>query len=270
MYRRHLMAALGHIRRKKSVIFDESLRSILVVANASGTLLRPRHQLIARWVGKELSSQDLREEAIVSLLTELSADVTPSEIKRRSPAYIAYRGLISSEGLFELFGGQGDVVLRIYEALRTAYDGDFLFWLQYGMAHAKIGNLDVAENFVRQSLEIRSTNNFQAMHQLGILHLMQAARSQNPGAMKEQAEEGRKILRVQIMERGDEESYPYGGYMTYVSRWYISAKALITAKEWEDLRAIAREGVAKYPLDDVIREALREVERSYLMRLVKE
>jgi len=269
VYRRHLMAALGRTSRRQSVIFGESLRAILVPANSSGSMLRPRHRLIARCVGAELSSEDLRQVAVVALLQELSGDITPNEITRRSPAYLAYRGLINSDALYELFGGKPELVLEIFAGLRRNYDGDFLFWLQYGRANIRAGNLDMAENFIQQSLQIRPNGNFQARHQLGILFLMQSALSPNPGAMTERAQAGQAILKEQILTRGDIDSYPYGAYLTYVSRWFFAVGAVTSSKEWEDLRAVGREAVAKYPGDEAMREAQKEVERSYLMRTVK-
>jgi hypothetical protein len=268
VYRKHLTPCLSGTEFRKGTVVNDLLRGVLVPANDSGTMLKPRHRLIAHWIATEVAPQGIKQEAASAFLRQIASDIVPNEIKRRSPAYVAYRGLINSERLFETFNGNSEMILGLYDELQAYYGHDFLFWLQRGMAQARTGHLDMAENFLHQSLAIQS-HSHQTLHHLGIIYLMQAARSPNAITAQEKANEAIGILRTQMQERGDSDSYPYAAYLTYVGRWYQAAGKLISAGEWETLRKVGEEATKKYYRDEVIKQAVMEVERAYLMRAVK-
>ena len=69
-----------------------------------------------------------------TFLSQISGDVTPYNISRRTPEYIAYRGIINFDSMFDLFGEDYEVIGGIYGELREYYSQDFLFWLQFGRA----------------------------------------------------------------------------------------------------------------------------------------
>lgn len=179
---------------------------------------------------------------------------------------MAYRGMVNSEGLKENFANDSTVILGIYDELKSVYDHDFLFWLQYGMAQINAGNLDVAENYINQSLAIYPYSH-QTKHHLGCLRLLQAAKSPNPVILQERANEGITLLTEQIQTKGDENSYPYHAYLVYVCRWYQRAGTLISQQEWEKLRSVGKEATKKYPRDDMVTTAVSEVERQYMLRV---
>ena len=164
VYRKHLMPCIPKTRFTKGVIIDDLLRGVLVPANETSTLLKPRHGVIAHLIANEIAPVDLRYEAVTTFLVQVSGHIVPNEIRNRTPPFMAYRGMVNSEGLYELFAGDKDSMLSVYEEVRPYYDGDFLFWLQYAMAHIKAGNFDIAENFLAQSLSIREgERNHQAL-----------------------------------------------------------------------------------------------------------
>jgi hypothetical protein len=267
VYTRHLLPCLGKTEFKKAIVIRDLLRGVLVPANPGETMLKPRHRLIAHWVANQIAAQGEKVEAVTSFLKQIAPDITPNEIRRRSPAYLAYRGMINSEALKETFSNDWEIILGIYEELKPFYDNDFLFWLQFGMAHIGAQRYDVAENYLDQSLAIWP-NSHQTLHQMGCLYLIQAARSPNPTAVQERANRGIELLSEQIKTKGDDNSYPYHAYLTHVSRWYESAASLIAETDWASLRRIAVEAVKKYPRDDMIRDVDRLVERRYLLRAV--
>ena len=177
---------------------------------SQGTLLRPRHGVIAQLIANHIAPAELRYEAIKVFLTQVSNHIVPNQIKKRTPPFLAYRGMVNADGLYSLLAGDTEALLSIYEEVRQFYDQDFLFWLQYAMAHVRAGNLDTAENFLNQSLGLRKPEwNHQAQHQKGILYLLQAISANNPAAMRQRAQEGMEILLIQMRERGDHDSYPY-------------------------------------------------------------
>lgn len=163
------------------------------------------------------------------------------------------------------------MILGLYEELRDHYRDQFLFWLQYAMAHIDRGDLDVAENYLNQTSAICADvkgNPFQIRHQQGILYLMQTCQCQPISLGKERAEDGIKILQGLIRERGDTDAYPYTGYMDYVTRWYVAAGELVSNDEWDDLKKAAQLAAKKYPMEDMVLEGRNKVERAYLMRVV--
>jgi hypothetical protein len=139
VYLRHLLPCLGRAEFTKGVVIRDLLRGVLVPANAEGTMVKPRHRLIGFWVATEIAPVGLKQEAISKFLQQISSDIVPNEIKRRSPAYLAYRGMINSEALKETFANDHEIILPLYDELKSCYDGDFLFWLQYGMAQMNAG-----------------------------------------------------------------------------------------------------------------------------------
>jgi len=268
IYRKHLTPCLSSSEFRKASIINDMLRGILVPANTTGTLLMPRHRLIAHWTAIDVAPAGLKVEATTTFLKQISSDIVPNEIKRRSPAFLAYRGMINLERLYEMFNSDMQVILGIYEELKTYYSQDFLFWLQFGMAHARLDQLDIAENYLNQSRALYP-NSHQTEHHMGIIYLMQA--SKNPGAVASQdrASDGIAILRDQIRTRGDFDSYPYGAFLAHVLRWYVAAGKLIPDNDWEDLRRVGHEAKAKYYRDEIIRSSVDNVERAYLMRVVR-
>jgi len=266
VYLRHLLPCLGRAEFTKGVVIRDLLRGVLIPANSGGTMVKPRHRLIGYWVATEIAPVGLKQEAISKFLQQISSDIVPNEIKRRSPAYLAYRGMINSEALKETFANDHDIILPLYEELKGCYDKDFLFWLQYGMAQMNAGHLDVAENYMNQSLGMYP-NSHQVKNKLGCLCLMKATQSFNPMAAVDQANRGVELLKEQMHAEGDYDSYPYHAYLVYVTRWYQKANTMISQKQWESLRAVANEAHRKYPRDDMVRDATNEVERQYLLRV---
>lgn len=266
VYLRHLMPCLGRTQFKQGFIIKDLLRGVLIPTNYHETMVKPRHRLIATWVANEIAPVGVKVEAVENFLIQISPDIIPNEIRRRSPAYIAYRGMINSGAMKETFNNDHEIILGLYGVLKEFYDKDFLFWLQYGMAQINAGDLGLAENFLNQSLSINSTSH-QTKHQMGCLNLMQAVRLTNVIAAKEKADRGVDLLREQIFTHGDENSYPYHAYLVHVCRWYQTAGDTISDKQWEALRAVGTEAEKKYPRDDMIRDAVREVERQYLLRV---
>lgn len=113
----------------------------------------------------------MKQTAIKEFLIQISAEVTPYNIRLRTPEYIAYRGIINFDNMLEILGVNYELISDIYDELKDYYRDDFLFWLQYGRAEVYFDNFATAENYLNQSLGIRSSNNFQAKHNLGVLFL---------------------------------------------------------------------------------------------------
>jgi hypothetical protein len=271
VYRKVLTPSLGTTTFAKSKIIDELLKGVLVAGNDSGTLLRPRHPLIAVHVVKHSASMPLKVEAVTSFLKELAPSVTPDQIRKRTPAFLAYRGLINSNALYGLFEGDRQAILGLYEELEPYYKEHFLFWLHYAMAYRDQGELDVAENYLLQA-EARcaavGADPYQIRHQMSILHLIQAANVIPATSAKEKADRAMDVMLELIAQRGDTDPQAYGGYLEYALRWYVHADDLVSQNEWEALRQKAREAKAKHWREGIMAESAEKVEKAYLLRAV--
>jgi hypothetical protein len=267
VYTKHLLPCIPKSQFGKGVVVEELLRGVLVPANFTNTMVKPRHAVIAGYVANHIVPSPMKVTAITRFLVQVSPYIVPNEIKRRSPAYMAYRGMVNSEALYEMFHGDMDTILQVYDDVRPYYGNDFLFWLQYAMAHIRAHHLDIAENFLNQSLNIYPSS-FQTKHQMGVLYLLQALDSDNVDVGHDKARHGIEQLEEQILARGNEDSYPYHAYLTYVGRWYAKKGTAVSDAEWEALRAVGREAKGKYRLDDGIRDVVKEVETAYLKRVV--
>lgn len=122
--------------------------------------------------------------------------------------------------MHHLFGENYDFIQDIYEHLKDYYGTDYLFWLQYGRLEVYFDNFSTAQNYLTQSINIRGTGNFQAKHNMGVLFLKRARFQESPGAAATDAAEGERILREQMRERGDEDSYGYSALVTHKLRYF--------------------------------------------------
>lgn len=257
----------------KGSIINDLLNGVLVSAGETSTLLRPRHRVIAMEVARRIAPMGVKYEAILSLLKQLSSSIVPNDVKRRAPAFLAYRGLINSDGLFTLFGGDRDTILGLYQELEPFYRDQFLFWLHYAMAFIAQGDLDIGETYLNQANAICDNvgaDPFQIKHQLAILYLSKAIRLTPPTMAVDLADAGIALLEELIQSRGDKDAYPYSAYLTYVTRWYVHAGRLVTEVQWRALQQRAKEAERRYPLEDTIREGRKRVDDGYLLRLLPE
>ena len=195
--------------------------------------------------------------------------VTPDAIKRRTPEYVAYRGIINLDNLLDLFGPDYEAIVSIYDDLKHFYGDDFLFWLQFGRAELYFDHFVEAENYLNQSLGIRDGHNFQARHHMGVLLLKRALFEENSAAANISANQGEEILRRQILERGGVDSYAYSALVTHKLRYLGRWKPDNLPEQIESLFRLSEEGMRKHPSEEAMREAHMEIYRAYLMTAVK-
>jgi hypothetical protein len=266
--RRHLLACLDGTDIDRALVISVHLQEVLVKWREADDLLSPRHRVIAQQVVREAAPVWIRREALTRFLSQISGDLTASSIARRSPEYIAYRGLINSDNMLQLFGEDPEMIREIYEEMRPFYGHDYLFYLQYGKAELFFDNFEIAENFLQQSIGMKGAGNFQAEHHLGVLHLKRAYWQEDQGLAIHDAAKGEEILRGQLKDRGHNQAYACAALVThklkYLSRW--GAGNLST--ELEELFDLAKKGLELNPFDDAIKEAYEKAQRAYLMQAV--
>ena len=268
--RRHLLASMGGTDLEKASILAHDLREVIVRWNEHDDLFAPRHRVIARQVATESAPPGIRAFAASMFLSQMSADITPHNISRRTPEYIAYRGIINFDNMLDLFGEDYEIIGGVYNELKDYYPHDFLFWLQFGRAEVYFDHFAVAENYLRQSLAIRDAGNFQAHHNLGVLFLRRARHDENPASAEADVKLGEKLLREQIAERGKIDAYPYAALITHKYRYLKACGSPKLAVEIENLLELAQIGIRRHPMDEAMQEAHQEILRAYLMLAVSD
>jgi hypothetical protein len=162
--RRHLLACLDGSDVDKIKTLEVDLNGVVLRWGRSENFLAPRHRVIADHVVSGAVPFEVRHVAVIRLLTQISAEMTPRNIKQRTPEYIGYRGIINFDTIHELFGDDYDAIERVYAELRPFYGEDYLFWLQFGRAEVYFDKFSTAQNYLNHSLNIRDQGNFQAHH----------------------------------------------------------------------------------------------------------
>jgi hypothetical protein len=267
--RRHLLAVMAGPDLEKGRVLREELRGVVVPWQERAEFLCPRHRVIARQVAVETVPFDLKESAVIRFLTEIAAGITPENIKRRTPEYVGYRGIINLDNMLELFGEDYDTLARIYGDLDAIFGDDFLFKLQFGRAELHFDHFDRAENYLNQSLSIRKKEqNVHAWHQMGVLRLKRARYETNSGVAAEHAKAGEEILREQIAVIGSRDAYPYAALVQHKLRYLRDKRPPGMADQLKDLYQLAQVGLERHPLDSFMRETHTEVTRAYLMQAV--
>jgi len=266
--RRHLLACITGSDLEKASVLSNDLREVIIPWNENDDLLAPRHRVIAKQVATESAPVGIRATAVSVFLSQISGDVTPRNISRRTPEYRAYRGIINFDNMLELFGEDYEVIGAIYSELRDYYGHDFLFWLQFGRAEVYFDHFEVAENYLMQSLAIRDEGNFQARHNLGVLFMKRARLDENAASAEADLKHGEDILREQIVQRGDMDAYPYAALVTHKYRYLKARGSPKFAEEVENLVNLAQIGIRKHHFDEAMRVAYDEIMRAYLMLAV--
>ncbi len=268
--RRHLRACIEGTDVEKTAILDYNLKDVIVPWRERGELLCPRHALIAREVALKVASEDVKVQAIVTFLSQISSEVTPKNISNRVPEYLAYRGIINFDNLRELFGDTREKIIAIYDELKHFYSSDFLFWLQMGRCEVYFDQFDTAENYIEQSLSLKTKDNFQAIHQKGTLLLKRAVFRETRAAALEDARRGEELLLEQIRERGEQDSYPYCALFNHKIAFLRTHPIDTKLNELKRLVELAAVASKRHTFDEQLKAAVEAVRREYLMQAVEQ
>jgi hypothetical protein len=267
--KRHLIACLDGTDIDKINVFQYHLRDVVVPWKDNDDILSPRHRVIADQVAKETAPLDLKIDATIRFLSQVCADITPRNITKRTIEYRAYRGMINLDNMMQVFGENYDIISGIYRELKVYYDHDFLFWLQFGRAELHFDQFPEAETYLKASLAIRDTENFQAHHHMGVLYLKRATFDENPITALLDLHQGEEILRAQIKTRGHIDAYPFAALIQHKIRYLRRHNAANLTADLEELFALAKQGLQNHPYDQRMIEAHQEIFKEYLMRVVK-
>ena len=264
--RRHLLACLDGSDYDKALTLKSQLIDVLVPWKESQEFLAPRHRVIARQVVAETAPREVLQAAIVRFIQTIAADITPQNITRRTPEYLAFRGIINFDNMRLAFGDAYESIDGVYSDLKAYCDRNFLFWLQRGRSEVHFDRFETAQNYLDASLSIR--NSFQAWHYLGVLNLKRASAEPNAAVASDLAVRGEEILRTQIRERGALDAYPYAALIEHKLRYLSRHPGSKLRSEIEELYKLSQTAIERHPFDAAVKAAHEEAYRTYLMLAV--
>lgn len=267
--KRHLLACLDGSDIDKINVLRYHLREVIVPWKDNDEVLCPRHSVIADQVARETAPFEITVDATVRFLCQVSADITPRNITKRTLEFRSYRGLINLDNMIQVFGENYDVISDIYRSVKMYYDGDFLFWLQFGRAELYFDHFSEAETYLKASLAIRDVENFQAHHHIGVLYLKRAQFDDNPVTALLDLRQGEEILLNQIKTRGHIDSYPCAALIQHKIRYLKKHSSANLATDLEDLFNLGKQGIQSHPYDPAMIEAHQTIFKEYLMQVVK-
>ena len=267
--KRHLIACLDGSDIEKINVFKYHLRDVVVPWNDNEDILCPRHRVIADQVAKESAPLETKIDATVRFLSQVSSDITPRNISKRTLEYRAYRGLINLDNMLQVLSEDYNIISDIYRQLKEYYQHDFLFWLQFGRAELYFDHFAEAETYLKSSLAIRDAENFQAHHHMGVLHLKRATFEDNPVPALLDLRQGEEILRKQIKARGQIDPYPCAALIDHKIRYLRKHGSANLAEDLEELFQLGKVGIQAHPFDAAMIEAHQTIFKEYLMQVVK-
>lgn len=241
------------------VLLDRSLKGIVIRTGTRRDLLLLRHRLIAEFILNVGASRTLVADAYVRLLSTIAGEIRGG---KHSRTFGLYRELVNHETVYERFSSSLDDARAVYDSISAPLSSDAHFWLQYGLLELEFGNLQLAENYLRQA-ESLYPNSYLIQNALGHLFLRKAIEASSLPLALEYRREGTDILQ-QRMEL-DDSPYPYHIYclqrQKFAHRWITRRKDL--KAELEHLRTVLQKARSLYGRNRKLRNLQTDVDREY-------
>ncbi len=244
-------------------ILDRTLKQIVVATGPSDDLLMLRHRLIAEYMVDQAAPRSLLREAYLRILAMLASQIRG--VSRRSRAFGFYRDVINHYTIYRRFEENVDEARSIYDSLTPRFQEDSQFWLQYGSLELEGGNLQFAENYLKQADSLDPGNAF-ILNAIGHLYFRKAVRAASKAESLEYRDRGAAILLEHIERIGKDEAYCFHIYgvqrLNWIRRWAESDDERL--RELDSLRQLVRKGTELHPRDKRLKDAAEDVEREYL------
>lgn len=152
----------------------------------------------------------------------------------------------------------------IFESIAPHFSEDFHFWLQYGSLELEYGELDFAENYIKQAKSLAPNDDFVETTS-GFLYYKQAIYGHEKQTCLLLRDQARTILLLQ-MDRRPSDMYPAHIFcaqeLNWIKHWprkFAEKKALL-----EQLRDNLTVFNTKYGFPDRLKTLKREVDDYYL------
>lgn len=250
-------------------ILEKALKGIVVEIQSDPEAYQVRHPVIAEMVIDALAPREMLKQAYIGYLRTIAHQI-PHDARRSSRSWQLFWRLLNHRNLYYQFAGNVDPAREIYESVKKWFSGNGHFWLQYGALEVEYGNLDAAENWVRQAKVLLGEHHYPVMATYAHLLLKKATRTSDHEEANRLREEGEQILLSQIAAIGRRDPYPFhilGTQLLQWFRWRVEDRQE-RKRGYERLKALLEDGVRIHPGRRELRELLAEVTRDYLMMAV--
>ena len=240
---------------------SRNLRGIVLATGPRLNQLVLRHRIIAAHIVESVAPRTLLANAYKAFVPVLAAEI--SGHGRRSSALALFRELINHRVIYERFEENLTEARSIYDSVSWTLRHEAHFWLQYGLLELWYGNLELAENYLRQAESLRPNSPY-IQTSIGHLYLKQATNADSVTMAYQLRQAGSDILIEQM--RADSSPYPYHIYcsqrLAWLRLWNLERDE--RKRELEHLRAIMRDALSRYPRSRLLQRLREDVESEYL------
>ncbi|MEE9245770.1 MAG: hypothetical protein V3U63_06165 [Gemmatimonadota bacterium] len=243
-----------------------NLVGIVIPTGPRQDLLLLRHRLIAQFVLDKVAAPQLVSAAYVRLLRVLAPEI--AGLGRRSRTFGLYRELLNHKTLFYRFATTVDEARAIYDSIGGVVGDEFDYWLQYGLLELEFGNLELAENYLRQAESLYPKSDY-VRNSIGHLILKKGIEAESLAVATQLRHEASELL-VDQMANSDS-PYPYHIYCSHRLTWartWVEGRATLQA-ELEHLREVVKEGRKRYGRNRQLRKLEEQLDEEYMWLAVK-
>ena len=246
-------------------ILERNLQGIVIRTGTRKDLLLLRHRLIAEHMVSRAAAREALADSYERLLCVLARDI-PGAVSA-SRTFGLYRELVNHDTIFARFSRNLPEARSIYDSIAGALSGNGHFWLQYGLLELNFGNIQLAENYLRQAESIHPLSSY-IQNAIGQLLLRKALDAPSHVQAVALLDEGTEVLRRQIA--ASDSPYPYhilcSSRLTWARKWMGDTAQL--TEELKQLRELVREGRRKYTRNLKLKQLEGEIDREYLLQAV--
>ncbi len=229
---------------------ERNLSDIIIKAGSKEDRLLLRHRTIADFIIENCLDVDTLKKVYLRILSTLAPEINIYDWKSRK--FALYREIINHYKIYNRFKENINNARELYESLIPYFNMDYQFWLQYGSLEmeGKGGSLELAENYLNQSLSLRPKSIY-VKNALGNLYFRKSILMVNESDAYGYRTHANMIMDDLLADKFNEDVYTYCIYLTgnynYVTK-KISDRDIIK-KELEHLRIVVAEGLSRHPVN---------------------
>jgi hypothetical protein len=267
-----LLTAAGGDVAVAARALDALVRTHLLVRDGKGRL-RLRHKVIAERAVEYFRSQRLIEIPLRGLVVSLATSARGRPLRDTFQGRAVIR-LINHKLLIEFlresdgaFQSKPDVaaIRGVYDEVEDLLSDDYHFWLQRGSFETEGGDLDLANNFIRQARGLNPDDAY-VRTQWAYTTIKTASHSPDDPASRTNVAEAFDQLDEAIEQRGRADAYPFHIYGSQGLAW--SKRGPLTLDErvelLQTLRRVVDDGIALHPSRRDLRQLAADLKDAYL------
>lgn len=189
----------------------EKLTHLLRFNKTKGTL-STRHPVIAELTVKQFATGPEIRDILIAIVKSIIPRINTKKKGAKNQEFTIFKQLINKEKLEELFRKDKALIEEVFDELKTACKHQPHFWLQYGIFTVNKGDLDLAENYLMQSMKLKYLEFTE--HQLGLVSLLRAVDADTVEIAKQHYKDGLERMKKVIDGHYSNPAYPYTTLMS--------------------------------------------------------